>query len=449
MTRRFSPPQIIIASFLCAIGIGAILLSLPIATQSGERANLIDSIFTATSATCVTGLIVRDTGSYFSGFGQAVILVLLQMGGLGIMTFSTLFAIILGRKITLKQDLVIQTTVGHSTVQNLPTLIKYILFVTLGIEITGAVLLAARWMCAYNWSFSQALMAGFFHSISAFCNAGFSLFSKSFSEYAGDTYINSVMIALIVLGGIGFIAVLEIPRFFKKSPAARVSVQTKLAITVSIILIILGAIVFFFVEQNNSIEGLSAKDKIFASLFQSVTARTAGFNTVSTASLAMPTLCFFMFLMFVGASPGSTGGGIKTCTLGVLVAGTISMLKNRDRVSVFKRTVPKEVVRRAILVVILAIAWIFIAMFFISIAEYKKAPYVSNYFLKLLFEITSAFGTVGLSTGITQSLSVFGKCILIVTMLVGRIGPLTLVLAVALRQGKILCKYPEERIMIG
>ncbi|MFH1594709.1 MAG: TrkH family potassium uptake protein [Candidatus Omnitrophota bacterium] len=447
--RKLKPPQIVVISFLCAIFVGTILLSMPLASRAGERMPVIDSLFTAASATCVTGLVVRDTGAYFSEFGKLTILVLLQIGGLGIMTFSTLFAVLLGKKLTIKEDLVIQRTMVTSKVQNLATLIKYIIFITLGIEFFGAACLALRWTQIVDWPFSKIIMSSIFHSVSAFCNAGFSLFPGSFSVFSGDIYINLTMIALIVLGSIGFVVIMELPRFAKKRNLRHISLQSKVVLTVSLSLILIGALLFFLVEQNNTMAGLSLKEKVLGSLFQSTTARTAGFNTLSIGRLAPPTLCLLMFLMFIGASPGSTGGGIKTCTFGVILATLFSMLKNRDRVSMFKRTIPKEVVRKSLVVLLLALVWIFAATFLISIVEYKRMAQIDNFFLRMLFEITSAFGTVGLSTGITSALGTMGKLILIFTMFVGRVGPLTLALAIALQHDKISYVYPEEKMMIG
>ena len=449
MLRRLDPPQTLVVSFLAAILMGTALLSLPFATQSGEKAPLVDSLFTATSATCVTGLIVRDTGAYFSSFGKFVIFILLQMGGLGIMTFSTLFAILLGRKLTIKDDLVIQRTMAAHKVQNLATLIKYILFITLGIELLGAVFLGIRWARTTDWSFGKVVVNSVFHAVSGFCNAGFSLFPKSFTSFLSDPYINLTMIFLIIIGGIGFIVIMELPRLIRRKPAHRVSIQAKVVLSVSLSLIIAGALLLFLIERNNVMSGLSTKEKILSSFFQSVTTRTAGFNTLSIGSLATPTLCVFIFLMFIGASPGSTGGGIKTCTFGVLLATAFSMLKNRDRVSIFKRTIPKEVVRKALVVLFLALAWIFVAVFLLALVEYKRFALLDNFFLRILFEVTSAFGTVGLSTGITSTLSTAGKLIIIFTMFAGRVGPLTLALAVALQSERVSYIYPEEKIMIG
>ena len=447
---RLKPPQIIILSFLCAIVIGTILLSLPFAVKDGNKISLVDSLFTATSATCVTGLIVKDTGSFFSPFGKIVILALFQIGGLGIMTFSTLFAIALGRKLTIRENVVIRRALNQQKVENLKDLIKYILAITLGVELIGAALLFLRWTRTENWTLTDTMINSIFHSISAFCNAGFSLFSTSFSRFFSDPYINIIMISLIFIGGIGFIVILDLPKLFAfRKGFTKINIQTKMVLTVSIILIVIGALAIFFMERNNVLAGSTFKDRIFASLFQSFTSRTAGFNTVNIGNLLTPTLLVIVFLMFIGASPGSTGGGIKTCTFGILFATVSAMLHNKSRVSAFKATIPKEVVRKALVVFFLAITWIFLSAVALSFTEQARLGNSGNYFMKILFEVTSAFGTVGLSTGITPHLSVFGKVLIIVTMFVGRIGPLTAALAIALQQEKVIYTYPEERVMVG
>lgn len=447
---RLKPPQIIILSFLCAIVIGTILLSLPFAVKDGNKISLVDSLFTATSATCVTGLIVKDTGSFFSPFGKIVILALFQIGGLGIMTFSTLFAIALGRKLTIRENVVIQRALNQQKVENLKDLIKYILAITLGVEFIGAALLFLRWTRTENWTLADTLIKSVFHSISAFCNAGFCLFSTSFGRFFSDPYINIIMISLIFIGGIGFVVILDLPKLFAfRKGFTKINIQTKMVLTVSIVLIIIGALSIFFMERNNVLAGSTFKDRIFASLFQSFTSRTAGFNTVNIGNLLTPTLLVIVFLMFIGASPGSTGGGIKTCTFGILFATVNAMLHNKDRVSVFKATIPKEVVRKALVVFFLAITWIFLSAVALLFIEQARLGNSGNYFMKILFEVTSAFGTVGLSTGITPHLSAFGKILIIVTMFVGRIGPLTAALAIALQQEKVIYTYPEERVMVG
>lgn len=442
--RKLNPPQIIILSFLITIFIGAILLSLPWATRDGERLSTLDALFTATSATCVTGLVVKDTGNFFSLFGQLVILGLFQVGGLGIMTLSTLFAIILGRKLTIKENVVIQGALDHHKIEGLTVLIKYILLITLSIEIIGAAFLSLRWIHLDIMAPFEAIYQGIFHSISAFCNAGFSLFRNSFFRFRDDLYVNLVMSSLIILGGLGFVVLLDFPKFrFWPKKRVKLSLQTKIVLTTTAFLVIIGSILFILLENTNSLANLSVGERIMSAWFQSITTRTAGFSTLPIEKLAVPTLLVIIFLMFIGASPGSTGGGIKTSTFCILLATLRAMMRNRNEVSLFGRTLPREVTRKVIIIFILGLAWIFTFTLLLSIVE-KGKP-----FINILFEVTSAFGTVGLSTGITANLSSLGKILIVLTMFVGRIGPLTLALAVALREERIVYKYPEERVMVG
>jgi trk system potassium uptake protein len=450
---RLKPPQIVLFSFLAAILIGAVILSLPQSSKNGEPINAIDAIFTATSATCVTGLVVKDTGSAFSRFGQTVILFLMQIGGLGIMTLSTFFAILFGKKLTLKENVVIKGALGHHGVAGLRTLILYILGITLSIEAIGVLLLYPKFGDLYS---------SIFHSVSAFCNAGFSLNASSFVKYRQDVYVNLVISFLIILGGIGFVVLLDLPKILKwlfrrlflgarediHHLFSRISLQTKMAVGISAALLLIGCAVFLLIENNRILYGHGIKDKLLVSFFQSVTARTAGFNTVSVQNLASPTLFFMIILMFIGASPGSTGGGIKTCTLGVLVAWTRGMIKNRANIYIFKRNIPKPIFRKAIMIAGLAVVWIVLFTMLLSLVEERNEA-MPNYFLRMFFEVTSAFGTVGLSTGITPILSSVGKMLIILTMFVGRIGPLTLALALATKEETTFYKYPDEKIMVG
>lgn len=451
--RKLKPPQIVIFSFLITIIIGAAMLSLPSASANGGSIGIVDAFFTATSATCVTGLAVKDTGRDFSEFGRLIILFLIQIGGLGIMTLSTFFAILLGRKLTLRENIVVKGALGHHGVEGVKTLILYILGITFCIELVGAV-------CLYN-KFGD-IFYSIFHSISAFCNAGFSLNPESFSNYSNDPYVNLIMSVLVILGGIGFIVLIDIPKivrwcsrkvFLKSNESiqhlfSKISLQTKLAVSVSVVLLVLGTLVFFLLENHKILYGLGLKHKILVSFFQSMTSRTAGFNTVPIRNLASPTLFFIIILMFIGASPGSTGGGIKTCTVGVLLAGAWSMMKNRNDIHIFKRTISKPVFRKAVMIVGLALTWIVLFTMILSFVEHRHEA-IPNYFLRILFEVTSAFGTVGLSTGITPILSPIGKFLIMITMFVGRVGPLTLALAVAMREQQVVYKYPEEKVMVG
>ena len=375
------------------------------------------------------------------------------MGGLGIMTLSTFFAILLGRKLTIRENLVIRGALDHHSVYGLKTLILYILAITFGIELIGALFLYSRFGGMYQ---------SIFYSISAFCNSGFSLNAASLVGYQQDIYVNLIMSLLIILGGIGFVVLIDIPKVFKWSFRryflrrtedvahlfSRISLQTKIAVSVSAVLLFLGTLVFFLLENDKILYGLPPGGKIMVSFFQSVTARTAGFNTVPIRNLTSPTLFFLIILMFIGASPGSTGGGIKTCTLGILIAGAWSMIKNQDHIHIFKKTIPRPIFRRAVMITGLAVIWIVVFTMILSFVEDRNEA-MPNYFLRIFFEVASAFGTVGLSTGITPILSSLGKVLIMLTMFVGRIGPLTLALAVAMGEQKIFYKYPNEKVMVG
>ncbi len=450
--HKLRPHHIIVLSFFCAIVAGTILLSLPFATHEGDNVAFVDRLFTATSATCVTGLVVKETASW-SGFGRLVIMFLMQAGGLGIMTFSIFFAIALGRKITIREDLVVKGTLGPYGARNLRKVLLHIVLIVFSVELIGAILLFLRWRAIEDWSFGTILYNSVFHSISAFCNAGFSLFRKSFTDFSGDAYINLIMISLIFIGGIGFIVLLDIWKLLswrkdKRPFFYRMSIQTKIALSISLALIIIGALAIFIFERGNTLSGMAAKDQFLGSVFQAVTARTAGFNTLPINRLAPPTLLLLTMLMFIGASPGSTGGGIKTSTFGVLIASVAAMIKNKERVWIFKRTIPKAIVRKALAIFILGLGWIFLFSLLLTITEAGNI-YGKNYYLRILFETTSAFGTVGLTTGITSMLSSLGKVLIILTMFVGRIGPLTLALAVAVQEEKLLYNYPESEVMVG
>jgi trk system potassium uptake protein TrkH len=450
--RGLKPPHLIIGSFLCVIIAGTLLLGLPQATTGGSETALVDRIFTATSATCVTGLVVKESSSW-APFGRFVIMALFQAGGLGIMTFSTLFAILLGRRITISENLAMTGTLGQSGIKSLRGLVLYIVSAVFLIEGLGALSLFLRWRSIEAWSVSTTLYHSVFHSISAFCNAGFSLFNNSFVDLKGDVWINVIMMALIFIGGIGFLVMLNLwnlrsSKADKRPRYHRLTAQTKAAVSISLILIIAGAGMILFLEKDGVMAGMEAKERGLTALFQSVTARTAGFSTLPIKRLAAPTLITIIFLMFIGASPGSTGGGIKTCTFGVVLAALWSMIKNKDRVWFFKKTMPATIVRRSIAIFILGLGWIFLFSFLLSITE-RSTLYGANNYLRILFETTSAFGTVGLSTGITPLLSDIGKVLISITMFAGRIGPLTLALAVAMQEERSLFSYPEEEVMVG
>ncbi|OIO37909.1 MAG: hypothetical protein AUJ75_03485 [Candidatus Omnitrophica bacterium CG1_02_49_10] len=442
---NLKPAQVIALSFLAAIAIGAALLSLPIAAANGVRLPVVDALFTATSAVCVTGLIVRDTGTFFSPFGRWVILGLFQVGALGIMTFSTLFAILLGRKLTIRDNLVIQGALDHHKIEGISGLIKCILTMALSIELIGALLLYAR---------TRDPFSSLFHAVSAFCNAGFSVYKESFIGFAADGYVNFVIVSLIILGGLGFVVLLDGSKLRlwgrdKANKLSKISLQAKIAVFASAALIIIGTLALLLFENNGIYASSGLKEKLLTSLFQSATARTAGFNTVNISMLSTPSLLTLIILMFIGASPGSTGGGIKTVTIGIILGCLWSAARGKSRFTIFKRTVPVEIFHKAMIILILGLAWVAFSSITLSFIEKSNLGHMSDYFIRILFEVVSAFGTVGLSTGITPDLTLWGKALIIVTMYVGRIGPLTLALTLIRGGREAAYKYPEERVMVG
>lgn len=440
------PSMILVASFAVVIALGTFLLLLPRATAGGEVTGLVDAFFTATSAVCVTGLTVVNTGSHFTRFGQIVILVLIQIGGLGLMTFTAFFGLLLGRNLGVREKVVLADMFNFEVVGRLRRLIAGILILTLVIEFLGSAALFYAWSGNFP-SLSEAAFSSVFHSVSAFNNAGFSLFSRNLQGYRLNLPVNLTITFLIILGGLGFTVNLNClsclwGRVGRRKGVPRLSVQTKVVLLTTALLIVGGTLGFLASEWKHTLAGYSWDQKLLISYFQSVTPRTAGFNTVNIGSLSVSTSLLLMLLMFTGASPGGTGGGIKTSTLGMVVGVIRSILRGRENVEIFHRTIPRELANRALAVVFIALTVVFFSTFFLSLTE--KAP-LEN----LAFEVVSAFGTVGLSRGITPQLTDWGKLILSATMLVGRAGPLTLAFALAYRETRGVYTYPEERIMIG
>lgn len=444
---RLQPTQLMVSSFIFAIGVGTILLMLPAATVTGEKTSLINAAFTATSATCVTGLIVKDTATYFSLFGQMVILALIQIGGLGIMTFSVSLSILLKKRIKMHQQVVMKDVLDQDEISTIKRFVLFIFKMTFLVEIIGALFLFFSW----NGRFENKLITAYhalFHSVSAFCNAGFSTFSDSLIQFSDSFSTNFIISMIIIFGGLGFIVINDVFQKIKNHVLHRtkkiiqLKVQTKLVLGMSIFLILLGGIFIYFVENNQAFESLSLKSKIFVSLFQSVATRTAGFNSFDIPVLSSATLLFMIVLMFIGGSPGSTAGGVKTTTIAVLWATIKSGFKQNENVELHKRTIPNEIIKKAI--TILASSLMIILIFAISLACLEKFKFVD-----ILFETVSAFATVGLSTGITPHLSISGKVLLSILMFIGRLGPLTIGYAFANRTIPARYKYAEERIMIG
>jgi trk system potassium uptake protein TrkH len=431
---------------------GTVLLSLPVA-QAGEPVSLLDALFTAASAVCVTGLTVVDTGTRFSPFGQAVVLALIQVGGLGLMTFAVFVGVVLGRKVAFTDRMVIQDSMHHTPKAGVRRLVRYVLTFTLAVEAAGAAFLWLRFRGQFPAG--EAVWQSVFHSISAFCNAGFGLLPDNLVRYRGDPLVNLAITGLIVVGGLGFLVNMEVWDLFRArlrgGRAPLLTLQARLVLVVSAALLAAGTAGFLLLEQDNVLRGLPLGERLLASWFQSVTPRTAGFNTIDYGQVSSDTLFFTIFLMFVGASPGSTGGGIKTTTFGLLVALVIARWRGRGRASVFRRTIPHAVMDRALLVALLAWALVSLAIGLLVFTETHGVPFraAEPRFVALTFEAVSAFGTVGLSTGITASLGAGSKLVLVALMFVGRVGPLTLVLAVGPRQERGRFRYAEENVMVG
>jgi trk system potassium uptake protein TrkH len=462
-----NPTQTLIASFLILILSGAGLLMLPRAT-TGDSLSFVDALFTATSATCVTGLIVKDTGKDFSLMGQVVILTLIQLGGLGIVVFGAVFALLLGQALTLRESVAMQDLLSARTVSRIGNMIAFIFVGTVLIEILGAACLFGMWddVPGRVSSIHQQWFYSVFHSISAFCNAGFSLFGDSFVAYNRCWGVYVIVCPLIVLGGLGFsvlydlanIAADRVKRFFKKrlnkqcrlsmGMPKRMQLQTKIVLSVSALLIVLGMLAMLLFEQYTSHSADVKRPDVLGALFQSVTARTAGFNTVDISSLSASSKFILILLMFIGGSPGSTAGGIKTVTFAVVIMTVIATMRKRGEVEMFRRSVRIVIVGRAITILLLFVAVLFGATFLLSITE------SANDFsmMQIMFESASALGTVGLSTGVTgpeTTLTMAGKLIIIVVMLIGRLGPLTLLAALTFDLKPARYNYPEEAIIVG
>ncbi|RUT48801.1 Trk family potassium uptake protein [Paenibacillus anaericanus] len=421
--------------------VGALLLMLPIASTTGETLPFVDALFTATSATCVTGLIVVDTGTHFTTFGQVVIMLLIQVGGLGFMTMATLFTFALKRKISLKDRLVLQEAMNQNSMEGIVRLIRKVLMYSLVIESCAALVYSIRW--AFDMPLGRAIYFGIFHSVAMFNNAGFDLFGgyRSLTMYVGDPIVNFVTMFLIVAGGIGFIVMSDLIDFRRRR---RLTLHSKVVLTMTTALILIGALVIFVFEFTNpkTLEPLNWGAKIWSAFFQSVTPRTAGANTLDIAALRQATQFFMIILMFIGASPGSTGGGIKTTTFTILVSAVFSMIRGREDLVLFKYRLAQERIFKAVTITMLSLFLVIVVSMILSTTEDVS-------FLSILFEATSAFGTVGLTMGITGKLTLIGKIIISFTMFAGRLGPLTLAYALGPKKGKELYRYPEGKMIIG
>jgi len=459
-----NPTRTLIVSFLVLIIAGAGILSLP-RSSADERISAVDALFTATSATCVTGLIVRDTGRDFSLMGQIVILALIQLGGLGIVVFGAVIALLLGQALSLRESVAMQDLLSARTLSRIGNMIVFIFFGTLIIEAVGVVSLVGMWgdVPGRVDGVGSLWFCSIFHSISAFCNAGFSLFGDSFVSYNRSWGVYIVICPLIILGGLGFgvlydlanIAADRVRRFFKKlfykryrfsmEAPKKMQLQSKIVICASLLLIVLGAAAILLFERFAAAENPGPKAGISGAFFQSITARTAGFNTVDVSELSASSRLVLILLMFIGGSPGSTAGGIKTVTFVIVIMSAVAALRKRAEVEVFKRSVRLVVVGRAVTITLLFVAVLFGSALVLSITENGNGFDMSQ----IMFEAASALGTVGLTTGITPSLTTAGKVIIILVMLIGRLGPLTMLAVLTFNIKPARFNYPAEAVVVG
>ena len=442
------PLRFLIASFLALVLCGTLLLKLPAATPADQPISWIDALFTATSAGCVTGLAVRDTGTGFTWFGQLVILGLIQAGGIGLMTFSLFILALFRGQVTLAQRSLFEQTLAGSAGAHLWPVLRLVFIFTFGTEAAGAALLFVRWVP--EMGAGKALWQAVFHSVSAFCNAGFGLRPDNLTAWRGDAWVVLTVSALIILGGLGFFTVHEVVR--SRRSRLPLSVHSKLAITVSAALILLGTVLIWLLEAHRALDGMGEGEKVLAAFFQSVTTRTAGFNTMDLGRLSSGTLFLMILLMFVGGSPGSCAGGIKTTTLGVLVVAVVTRLRGHVHVNVFRRTLGPLTVQNTLTVALGGAAGVVPALFALLLlqASVTGADQEHARFIDYLFETVSALGTVGLSTGVTGDLTPASRLLVSVFMFCGRLGPLTLANALAPDRGtRWDWRHPEEEVMVG
>ncbi|MEM9927643.1 MAG: TrkH family potassium uptake protein [Cyanobacteria bacterium P01_D01_bin.50] len=441
-------PQKICFGFLAVIAVGTLLLMMPFSTATGTWNNPIVALFTATSAVCVTGLAVVDTGTDFSFWGQLFILMLAQFGGLGYMTFTTFLIMLTGRRFDLRHKIAIQQALDRREMQGSGQIIRSIIATTLFFEITGIFLLLPVFVPDFGWD--KGMWLAIFHSISAWNNAGFSLFSNSLVDYQSSALLVFTISGLILFGGIGYQVILEMffwlrDRLRRRPQHIVLSLDYKVAISTTLFLLFVGSLAFFFVEIKNyqTLRNLNFGSQLLAALFQSVTTRTAGFNSIDIGSMTTAGLFITIAFMFIGASPGGTGGGMKTTTLRVLSSCTKSILQGKEEVLLYERSIPLTLILKAVGVVVGSVTAVISCTILISLTD----PGID--FIKIFFEVISAYATVGLSTGITSDISIWGKLILILTMYMGRVGVLLLMSAVLGDPKPSRIHYPEEDLLVG
>ncbi|MGI8384203.1 TrkH family potassium uptake protein [Robertmurraya sp. P23] len=431
-----NPSQLLVLVFTTFIILGTIFLKLPWATTT--PVSWLDAFFTATSAMTVTGLVVVDTGTAYTLFGEIVIASLIQLGGLGIMSFAVLIYMVLGKKIGFKERILIQQSLNQTSLGGVVQLVRNLFIFSVGIEFIAMVLLSLRWVP--EMGLSKGIYYSFFHSISAFNNAGFALWPDGLSRYVGDPVTNIVITLLFIIGGLGFTVLADLKR---NNTFRKLSLHSKIMIIGTFSINMVAMLLIFFLEYGNpnTLGSLSLVEKWWASYFQAVTPRTAGFNTLDIGSLSDPTIHLMILLMFVGAGSASTGGGIKLTTFIVIVLAVVTYLKGKKEIVVARRSVTETIIFRSLAITMIALTLIFLAIFVLTITEDAA-------FLPILFEVVSAFGTVGLSMGITGTLSIIGKMVIIIVMFTGKLGPLTLAFSLA-RQEKSKIRYPQEDVLTG
>lgn len=444
--KNTSPFKILAIGFLSVILTGAILLTLPAATQSGVSTSFLDSIFTATSAVCVTGLVVLDTGTHWSSFGQGIILTLIEIGGLGFMAMSTFFAMVLGKRISLRERLVMQEAYNTFSLQGIISHVRYMLIFTVTVQLSASLILMTQFIPIYG--IGTGIYYGIFHAISGFNNAGFDLLGNftSITVFNENKIILITLAIVINIGGLGYLVLREIISGIRtKRKLKNFSLHAKVVLTISAILLSVGTVAMLIFEWNNptTIEHMSFGNKLTNAFFSAVTPRTAGFNSISTSDMSPAGKLLTMGYMFVGGSPGSTAGGVKTTTLGIVIFTLISVLKGRQDAEIYKRRISQSTVFKAMAIFMLGINIVIVGVMILSITE------IGASFETILYEVISAFGTVGLSQGLTPTLSSVGKVTIAVIMYLGRVGPLTVMLALAGKQEKVNIKYPEGKILIG
>lgn len=433
------PPFVLTMGFLLLITIGGIILSTPFVTKSGQSTNIVDAFFVAASASCVTGLSPVNTAQHWNTLGHVIIIILIQIGGLGVMSLASLIPLILKKKIGLKSRLILKEQLNIESMGGILRLFKYVLYFTLIVEGLGAVLLSMRFVPSYG--ITKGIWFAVFHSISAFCNAGFDIMGDSLYPLRNDYLVNLTIMALIAIGGLGFMVTSEI--YYNKD-IKHLSTHSKLVLITNMALILIGGIGFFLLESSKGgvIKNESFPNGLLISFFQSVSARTAGFYSINLARIKDSTAILLMNLMFIGGSPGSTAGGIKTTTFVVLILAVFSVIKNQKEPIVFNRSISHDTIRKALSIFMVSMSLVIVVCFVLSIINDFS-------FMDVFFETVSALGTVGTTRGITDKLTDISKIIISICMYLGRIGPMTMALSFGLKSDDRLIRYPEGFISIG